>query len=249
MFQGFAAFGGHHMTVGFPKGRYVARFATSAADVVACQKLRHRCFFGKSGVDLDQFDASWSHLMIEDGTDGPLVCTFRMRQSSAAAVQDGYAGQFYDLSGLAQTVGPHIEIGRFCTDPATPDPHILRVAWGALTQYVDACEATILFGCTSLTGTDPAPYARVIRALQDRYQGPHALMPGAIAPEVIRFGEKTGDADQRPMPPLLRTYLAMGGWVSDHAVVDRTMDTLHVLTVVEIAKIPPARARALRALV
>jgi hypothetical protein len=34
--------------------------------------------------------------------------------------------------------------------------------------------------------------------------------------------------------------------VSDHAVCDDDLDTLHVFTAVEIAKIPPARARALR---
>jgi putative hemolysin len=49
------------------------------------------------------------------------------------------------------------------------------------------------------------------------------------------------------IPPLLRTYLAMGGWVSDHAVVDRDLNTLHVFTGLEIGAIPPARARALRA--
>ena len=49
------------------------------------------------------------------------------------------------------------------------------------------------------------------------------------------------------MPPLLRTYLTMGGWVSDHAVVDTHMNTLHVFTGLEIAAIPPARARLLRA--
>ena len=50
------------------------------------------------------------------------------------------------------------------------------------------------------------------------------------------------------MPPLLRSYLAMGAWVSDHAVIDRDLNTLHVFTGVEIAAIPPARARLLRAL-
>ena len=50
------------------------------------------------------------------------------------------------------------------------------------------------------------------------------------------------------MPPLLRTYLMMGGWVSDHAVMDRQLGTMHVFTGVEIKAIPPARARALRAL-
>jgi putative hemolysin len=49
------------------------------------------------------------------------------------------------------------------------------------------------------------------------------------------------------MPPLLRSYLAMGGWVSDHAVVDRDLGTLHVFTGLEIGAIPAARARQLRA--
>ena len=49
------------------------------------------------------------------------------------------------------------------------------------------------------------------------------------------------------MPPLLRSYLAMGGWVSDHAVVDPAMQTMHVFTGVEVAAIPPSRKRLLRA--
>ena len=41
----------------------------------------------------------------------------------------------------------------------------------------------------------------------------------------------------------------MGGWVSDHAVVDRQMGTLHVFTGLEIGAIPESRKRLLRALV
>ena len=51
------------------------------------------------------------------------------------------------------------------------------------------------------------------------------------------------------MPPLLRSYLMMGGWVSDHAVVDHEMNTLHVFTGLEIGAIPIARKRLLRALI
>ena len=50
------------------------------------------------------------------------------------------------------------------------------------------------------------------------------------------------------MPPLLKAYLMMGGWVSDHAVIDYHMNTLHVFTAVEIGLIPPLRKRRLRAL-
>ena len=82
--------------------------------------------------------------------------------------------------------------------------------------------------------------------------GPDIWRPGEKAAQVIRFG--TGPEMRacdmaralETLPPLLRTYLAMGGWVSDHAVVDRDMGTLHVFTGLEISAIPAARARALR---
>ena len=63
------------------------------------------------------------------------------------------------------------------------------------------------------------------------------------------MGENDRSTAMRAMPPLLRTYLLMGGRVSDHAVVDREMETLHVFTGLEIGAIPEARKRLLRALV
>jgi len=238
------------MTVGFQKGRYLARRAITAADLRACQALRHRCFFGADGLDRDRFDPDCAHLMVEDGPGGPLVCTLRYRISNGAGVGAGYAAQFYDLSAFAKTTGPLMEIGRFCADPAAADPHILRVAWGALTAEVDRSNAQVLFGCTSFPGLAPEVYARAFGLLVARGLGPACLKPGKKAAQTVQLQDVVADgAVQRPMPPLLRTYLAMGGWVSDHAVVDLEMRTLHVLTALEIAKVPPARAKALRALV
>ena len=48
------------------------------------------------------------------------------------------------------------------------------------------------------------------------------------------------------MPPLLRGYLSLGGWVSDHAVIDEDLDTLHVFTGVEIRNVPNRIAILLR---
>ena len=35
--------------------------------------------------------------------------------------------------------------------------------------------------------------------------------------------------------------LKMGGWVSDHAVIDRDLGTIHVFTGVEVKNIPASR--------
>lgn len=40
----------------------------------------------------------------------------------------------------------------------------------------------------------------------------------------------------------------MGGWVSDNAVVDSQMNTLHVFTGIEIGSNPAVRRRLLQAL-
>ena len=88
--------------------------------------------------------------------------------------------------------------------------------------------------------------------LKDQHLAPAKLQPTVKAQHIHLFARDTHTADPRrarqQIPPLLRSYLAMGGWVSDHAVIDRQMNTLHVFTGLEIAAIPPNRARLLRAL-
>ena len=69
-----------------------------------------------------------------------------------------------------------------------------------------------------------------------RHLAPKRWLPRVKAPDVFRFARALRrfrpDAKRAmlAMPPLLRTYLLMGGWVSDHAVVDRDLNTLHVFT-------------------
>ncbi|KQI72638.1 ornithine-acyl-ACP acyltransferase [Loktanella sp. 5RATIMAR09] len=235
------------MTISFQSGRYAARFAVTPADLLACQRLRHRCFFGRVGCDADPYDTICAHMMVEDQA-GRLVATARLLEiATGPEITKGYAAGYYDLSGLAQCAAPMIEIGRFCIAPDARDADVLRVAWGALTGLVDARGIAFLFGCTSFAGTDPAPYGQAFKRLAARHMGPAPLRPGVKSSDVVRFADLP-PAGIVPMPPLLRTYLAMGGWVSDHAVIDRVMQTLHVFTCLDVAAVPPARAAALRAL-
>jgi putative hemolysin len=88
--------------------------------------------------------------------------------------------------------------------------------------------------------------------LKERHLAPDLWKPQIKFPDIYPYADDlkgckpTLKAANQTMPPLLRTYLGMGGWVSDHAVVDRQMGTLHVFTGVEVEAIPRARARLLR---
>lgn len=242
------------------KGGYSARIAETDADICAAQQLRHIAFIADkgrgadSGVDRDQFDGVCTHFLIEENATGRLVCCFRVLPlSGGAEISRSYSAQFYELSALTRFDGPMVEMGRFCTHPEVQDPDVLRVAWGAMTRYVDENGVEMLFGCSSFKGTDAEAYQDAFAMLKDRHLAPRCWWPRVKAPSVVRFAQtlrrRKPDAKLAllRMPPLLRTYLLMGGWVSDHAVVDRQMNTLHVFTGLEISAIPPARKRLLRA--
>lgn len=237
----------------FVKGRYRVRLAASAGDIQAAQALRHRAFFGREGLDRDRFDARCDHVLVErDG--GHLAGCFRLLLlPGGAQLCESYSAQFYDLSGLARFEGGMLEMGRFCTDPALSDPDVLRVAWAALTGYVEDQNVKLLFGCASFAGVNAAPYRDSFAILKARHMAPERWRPKARAGLVYDFKDKNlAPADPKrglaQMPPLLRSYLAMGGWVSDHAVIDQKMGTLHVFTGLEVGAIPAARIRLLRAL-
>ena len=236
------------------RGGYVARVTQSAAELETAQRLRHRCFVDGAGrpamaggLDRDGFDDRCTHVLVCDPS-GQAVCTFRVLAcADAAALRHSYSAQFYDIADL--TEGPFLELGRFCVCPDVSDPDVVRLAWGMLARLVDQCGAAMLFGCSSFQGIDPAPYRRAFDLLAAHYVSDKV---GAKASDRFDFTAQAQPAFERKValseiPPLLRTYLGMGGWVSDHAVIDRDMNTLHVFTGVVIADIPPARAAALRA--
>ena len=236
------------------RGRYEVRFAQSEAEVEAAQRLRHKAFLAArghrraDGRDVDAFDATARHVLVLDTACAEPVACYRVQLFHGTEVAASYAAQFYDLSRLTHFPEPMLEMGRFCLDPSRHDPDILRLAWAAMTRLVDDARVGLLFGCSSFNGADIALHASALAALTGRV-APSMWRPAARAPEQVTLaGLSAATQSAATLPPLLRTYLSMGGWVSDHAVVDRHMDTLHVLTGVEIAAIPAARARALRLL-
>lgn len=229
----------------------MARLAQGRADMARVMAFRGAAFPRVSGTEEDAQDALSAHVMVEG--EAGLLGYFRvMLFGWGAGLEQGYAARFYDLGPLMGYARPIAEMGRFCVHPGGVHPDVLRLAWGAMTRIVDEGQAGLLVGCTSFPGAGWESHRAGLALLAEEFIGPAEHLPGRKAAEVVDYPACVGPVGDRTaslgaLPPLLRTYLGMGGWVSDHAVVDRDMDTLHVFTCVEVEKVPPARAASLRA--
>jgi len=234
------------------KGGLVARLAAGPADLARVMALRAAAFpRSDGGPEEDAQDALSAHVMVESADRLLAVCRVMLFGWGAGLAQ-GYAARFYDVEPLAGYALPIAEMGRFCVAPGGVHPDVLRLAWGAMTRLVDDGQAGLMVGCASFRGADWQAHRAALALLAAGHIGPAEHLPRRKVAEVVDYPALVGPLGDRraavaALPPLLRSYLAMGGWVSDHAVVDRQLDTLHVFTCVEVAIVPTARAASLRA--
>lgn len=238
--------------IAFPQfqcGSLTAAVARDSDALDAVLTLRQERFRSRSGgQDLDRFDQGCSHVMISDAA--RVLATARVRlMHQCADMQDSYAAQFYDFKALFDKDAVVLEIGRLCISAAhCHDPDILRMLLAAVTRIVLAHDVSVMIGCSSLSGADIQTHKPVLRYLAAHHlaPAPHLLRGRCDSVPLPRSGP-VADVSAH-LPPLLRLYLGLGGWVSDHAVRDTDLDTLHVFTAVEVARIPATRRRFLEAL-
>ncbi|ATX66562.1 GNAT family N-acetyltransferase [Roseinatronobacter bogoriensis] len=235
-------------------GVFAADFASGTDQMEAVQRLRAMRFRAHAASgDLDRFDALSEHLMITVPPDRAAIGVARLRiLTTPEDILSCYSGQFYDLAELARSGRRLVEVGRICIDENhAQDVDVARVLLASLARITSDYSADMLIGCASFPGAEPARHRNALNYLFDRHPGPANVKPGRRAGlnHVLTDGDHTPQAtDLREVPALLRLYLGLGGWVSDHAICDHDLDTVHVFTAVEVASIPRARMRALKAL-
>ncbi|MFN4102403.1 MAG: GNAT family N-acyltransferase, partial [Pararhodobacter sp.] len=220
-------------------------------EIPAVLALRARAFRGGK-ADRDNFDATSLHLWVGRPAgaagEGPQATLRLRRHTDARALLQGYAAQHYDLTAMSAAGGTTLELGRLCAEPGAGEADLLRLLWAGVARVALVTGAARLIGCTSFHTTDVAGLDPAWALLKARHLGPVDLAPRVKAAETYAFGTVTATpeaASASLLPPLLRAYLAMGGWVSDHAVIDRDLGTCHVFTCVDIDRLPPARRRVL----
>lgn len=254
-------------SVGFRElraGNLGVRVAESAAEVDAAQALRYRVFYDEMGArpdaatrasrrDRDEFDGVADHLLVIDHDlgHGPqaVVGTYRLiRRAAAATIGRFYSAAEYDIAPLLALPGEILELGRSCVDADHRTRGTLQLLWRGIAAYVFRHRIDVMFGCASLPGTDLGALAATMTYLHAHHLAPPALRPRALPERYVpmdRLDLATLDLRQvvATLPPLVKGYLRLGGFVGDGAVLDTQFNTTDVCVVVKTDQITDKYAR------
>ena len=104
-------------------------------------------------------------------------------------------------------------------------------------QYVFSNNVKVLFGCASLPGSDPIALSMVLSYLHHFHLAPEEIRPIAVADRYVEMNLiDPQNIDQRKalasVPPLLKGYLRLGGFIGNGAVLDEQFNTTDVCVVV-----------------
>ncbi len=231
---------------------FEVRLARDEAEICRAQRLRYRVFVEELGADgalvdhqarleRDRFDPYFDHLLLIDrGREGaPVVGVYRvMRDDQAARAGGFYSEGEYDLTRLRQSGRRLLELGRSCVDRDYRGGTGMRRLWQGLADYVLEHRIEILFGVASFHGTDLgllkvplsylhhahlAPPDLRVRVLEAHYRPLDLLGPEQVDPK----------AALAAIPPLIKAYLRLGGFVGDGAFIDREFNTTDVCLIMD----------------
>jgi L-ornithine Nalpha-acyltransferase len=235
-------------------GELGVRIATDAAEVDAVQALRYRVFYRELGArpdaattatqrDRDVYDTVADHLLVVDHALGEgaagVVGTYRLIQREAVQpIGHFYSADEYDISRIESIPGRILELGRSCVDDGYRNRAVMQLLWRGIAAYVFQNNIELMFGCASLPGTDPDVLAMELTYLYYNHLAPAAIRPRALPHRFVEMRRLEGDAiDPRialsKLPPLIKGYLRLGGFVGDGAVIDPQFNTTDVAVVVQ----------------
>jgi putative hemolysin len=235
-------------------GNLGVRIAVTPDEVDAAQALRYRIFYSELGAradartamerrDRDAYDEVADHLLVVDHSIGPgpegVVGTYRLiRREAAARIGQFYSADEYDIGIIEQFPGGLMELGRSCVNDQYRNRAVMQLLWGGIAAYVFHYKIDLMFGCASLPGTDTDALAAELSYLYYYHLAPPALRPRALPHRYIEMRRlDREEIDPRralsSLPPLIKGYLRLGGFVGDGAVIDEQFNTTDVAVVVK----------------
>lgn len=236
----------------FTAGSLRAFTANSEQDLLRSQQLRYQVFFEEMGAepspevraqkrDFDEYDEFCDHLLIEDTNADKIVGSYRiLRRSQLPAHLNFYTSKEFNLSKTLQYFkGEVMELGRACVDESYRDRATIQLLWRAIGEYSAKYNIELMFGCGSFSGANHKDHAAALSYLYHNHLAPEEFRPTAAAEHFKPINLLSPDSfDMKrtlaSLPPLIKGYLRLGGFIGDGAYEDHESNTTDVCIVLRM---------------
>jgi putative hemolysin len=235
-------------------GDFEVRLARTTAEIHAAQALRYRIFYEEMsahptsemkalGRDFDPFDEVCDHLLVLDRRrgEGPegIVGTYRLiRRAAAARMGRFYSSAEFDIQKMIDYPGEVLELGRSCIARDARNTATMQMLWRGIALYAYHYDVKVMFGCASFPGIDPTQHAQALSYLHHHHLAPPEIRVRAVPERYVEMNVLgPGSYDPRRamarVPPLIKGYLRLGGFVGDGAVIDHEFNSTDVFIIVK----------------
>lgn len=234
------------------QGNLTVRLARTEAEINAAQRLRYRIFCeemgGKANADVqaqkrdfDQFDDVCNHLLVLDESKplgNQVVGTYRLlTRANMAKIGNFYTETEYDISLLKKYDGEVLELGRSCVEQPYRTRPVIQLLWSGIGSFIAEKDIKIMFGCASFHGVNVAEHRHALSYLYHYHQAPENIRPRALPDQYVNMNlmpkeEVVPRAALQDLPPLIKAYLRLNGYIGDGAVLDYAYNTCDVSIVV-----------------
>ena len=114
----------------------------------------------------------------------------------------------------------------------------MQLLWNGIATYVFHHDIRLMFGCASLPGTNPNALATPLSYLHYYHLAPSTVRPRALSERYVDMRRLSMDAIDpgralSALPPLIKGYLRLGGFIGDGAVIDYQFNTIDVCVLVK----------------
>lgn len=230
--------------------------AATEQEVSQCLQLRYQVFCEEmgarpdtfcNGIETDYFDAYVRHLIVTDNSTNRVVAATRLLSSKSARM----SGRFYsetefNIDSILKLNASLLEVGRTCVAKSHRNGTALNLLWRGVMRIAAIDDADYLFGCASIPVDATFSYVNSIcDYLRANYYADESLRVYPKRPLPSMDASKKIDVI---VPPLLKTYIRMGGQICGEACYDPDFNVADVFILMQrdnlIKRFPPLSVNA-----
>jgi len=230
-------------------GSLEVRLAQSEEDIKAAQQLRYEVFYEECGAQADEtmerlkrdispIDDFCDVLLVIDHAYNKVVGTYRfMLREAALEFGEHYTALEFDIHKLVSYPGQIMELSRSCVHKDYRTKPTMQLLWRGIGAYIQLNQVALCFGCASFIGTDSSKYREALAYLYHYHLAPPELRTRALQihyQEMNLIPKEEVDTKEaiRQLPPLIKGYLRLGGFVGEGAFIDYEFNSIDVCIVV-----------------